>query len=104
MVRALCFVVVSLFVAIPSVAQWQKLPGPFGGYASTFNAIGNTVFAGTDDGLYSTSDYGEHWLPSGLQDSTVMDIFVVPLKGQTVLLATTSFTPLFQGTRTALSR
>src|SRR5438132_13417703 len=48
------------FISASLNAQWVQTPGPDGGSPSIIS-IGDTLFAGTDNGLFKSTDDGEHW-------------------------------------------
>jgi uncharacterized repeat protein (TIGR01451 family) len=69
--------IVFLFCIMFSVSvfsQWVKLPGPEGGCIFTVNKVGNQVWTGGCDGIYTSSDEGITWHKSGLVNGTVSDI------------------------------
>ena len=56
------FAVLFLLTTTPATAQWIQPEGPFGGEIRSIVKIGSTMFAGSDgDGVYSSTDKGEHW-------------------------------------------
>ncbi|MFZ4399591.1 MAG: T9SS type A sorting domain-containing protein [Bacteroidales bacterium] len=43
-------------------AQWQQTNGPFGGSVNCFAENGNSIFAGTEVGLFKSDNYGTSWV------------------------------------------
>jgi hypothetical protein len=47
-------------------AQWVQTNGPYGGRVNSFAVNGATIFAGTTDGIFRSSDNGAHWNTTGV--------------------------------------
>ncbi|MDZ7372472.1 MAG: T9SS type A sorting domain-containing protein [candidate division KSB1 bacterium] len=71
-----------------SAAQWIRTSGPNRGAVNCLAVGQSTLFAGTQGGVFATSDNGDHWtrLVQGLSDTTVRALLF-------------SGTKLFAGTR-----
>ncbi len=54
--------VLALAVPAPVSAQWVQTNGPYGGNINCVAATGNALFAGTNTGLYRSTDHGQSWL------------------------------------------
>ena len=65
-------------------AQWVQTNGPYGGKVSCFAVSDSTIFAGTYDGVYRSTDNGTSWteVNSGLPDTPFVLSFAV--SGSTV--------------------
>ena len=48
-------------VATVANAQWVQTSGPYGAKVTCMLTRGSTIFAGTQDGLYRSTDNGERW-------------------------------------------
>jgi photosystem II stability/assembly factor-like uncharacterized protein len=59
---------------------WEPTNGPYGGSCNVLKPINNEIYAGTDCGIFSTSDYGKTWnnksagLRTGYLCQYIMDI------------------------------
>jgi photosystem II stability/assembly factor-like uncharacterized protein len=63
----LCTLFLILVVlAQPLSAQWTKIDGSHGGSTRCLAVHGFDLFAGTDGGLFRSSDTGKHWIPVNL--------------------------------------
>jgi len=57
-----CFLIIVLILSISSVrAQWVKTDIPLDAHASSFVISGTTFFAGTDKGVFRSTDNGSSW-------------------------------------------
>ncbi len=73
-----------LMIAISSIsnqlmAQWIQTNGPEGGGVHCFTVIGTNLFAGTDGGVFLSTNNGDSWTPvnSGLWNPVVFSLLVV---------------------------
>jgi photosystem II stability/assembly factor-like uncharacterized protein len=60
----ICFAIFGLICGKDAFAQglhWQQTNGPFGGAASEFQVIGNSIYAGTQIGLFVSTDTAAIW-------------------------------------------
>ncbi len=57
----------------PVYAQWKETGGPWGGTIHCLAEQNNTLYAGTDNGVFISADKGLHWTPanSGFHNSVV---------------------------------
>ena len=71
----------------PLVAQWQNTHGPYGGNVYALAAIGQSLFAATDKGVYRSSNEGESWtaVNNGLVSKNVR---ALATSGSTILAGT----------------
>jgi|WetSurMetagenome_2_1015567.scaffolds.fasta_scaffold16044_1 photosystem II stability/assembly factor-like uncharacterized protein len=77
-------VYISLFAAAlfafanPLNAQWVQTNGPFGSYVSSFVLINNNLFAGTNGGVYLSTNNGDSWteVNNGLTNHSVRALAV----------------------------
>jgi photosystem II stability/assembly factor-like uncharacterized protein len=67
-------------------AQWLSL-GPGGGSINALAAAGDTIYAGTDAGVYETIDQGGHWTFCGLDTAGVIALLA---KGNILFAASRS--------------
>ncbi len=66
MIRKLIFILlIALSFATNVNAQWAQTNGPYGGAVTCFATIGTSLFAGTADGVYLSTDSGKTWTWSG---------------------------------------
>ena len=55
-------IAILLFTAVPrSFAQWKQSNGPYGGVINSVACVGNVMLAGTNSGLFRSSDGGNYW-------------------------------------------
>jgi len=59
-------------------AEWQQTSGPEGGYVHNLERNATTIYAGTENGLWSSSDEGQSWksVHPSLNDLRVVSQFV----------------------------
>jgi photosystem II stability/assembly factor-like uncharacterized protein len=75
--RFVRYFLIVFLIAVPCLtrAQWQQLPGPYGGQVYTFLDIagsnGGRIYAGTPDGVWLTTDHASTWRRAGLQGTMV---------------------------------
>jgi len=50
--------------AFQADAQWSQMNGPNGGSIKALITVGNRILAGTDNGLFISSDTGSNWKPA----------------------------------------
>ena len=62
-----------LFLTQLSFAQWVQTNGPLGGEVMCFMGIDTTLYAGTEIGVFRSTNWGSSWTPIGL------DVFVTSL-------------------------
>lgn len=57
-------VAILFFNSSLTYSQWNRLNGPYGGdiYDFAISSVGNFIVAGTSEGVYITSDFGENWI------------------------------------------
>ncbi|HEY3874110.1 MAG TPA: hypothetical protein VGM92_01420, partial [Candidatus Kapabacteria bacterium] len=55
-------ILVTLFSALPSRAQWVQTNGPNGGSFYTFTSSGTNLYAATLDSVFRSTDHGLHWM------------------------------------------
>jgi photosystem II stability/assembly factor-like uncharacterized protein len=61
-----------MFFPVVSFSQWVRTSGPEGGLISAIGTSGNSViFAAPSTGVYRSTDNGNHWTSSGLDDKPV---------------------------------
>jgi hypothetical protein len=56
MKKVLSLIVIFVLGALNAQAQWEQCKGPYGGKINCVAASGTIVFAGTDDGIYRSTD------------------------------------------------
>ena len=85
--RPIIFLVVAVSVVLPTMllSQWEPTNGPFGGPVNTMTMSGTTLFAGTNLGVYRSTDNGGRWVNPGL---TTLAINAFGLNGTTVFAGT----------------
>src|SRR5689334_3930706 len=76
MKKRILFIVFIFLFASPLYAQWQQV-GPLNAVVFGLGSFGNYIFAGTDKGLFRSSDAGKNWeaVNNGLTDSMQVGIF-----------------------------
>jgi photosystem II stability/assembly factor-like uncharacterized protein len=69
-------IVLALCVPLHVHAQWTRTSGPYGGAVLTLAASGETIFAGTGNGVYRSTDNGAHWteMDSGIANLNIQTI------------------------------
>ena len=85
--RPIIFLVVAVSVVLPTMllSQWEPTNGPFGGPVNTMTMSGTALFAGTNLGVYRSTDNGGRWVNPGL---TTLAINAFGLNGTTVFAGT----------------
>lgn len=62
--------------------QWVQGNGIYGGTVTALASSGNTLFAGTyKNGIYSSTDHGETWIQTGLNN---LDVQAIAISGNTI--------------------
>lgn len=69
--RCALVVAITLWVAAGSFAQWSPTAMPDGGIVYSLAVVDTTLFAGTANGIFRSSDYGASWSPAGFGDTTI---------------------------------
>jgi len=60
--RIFIIVIIILSFNYIAIAQWQQLPGPYGGEILCISSNNNKLYAGTNgSGLFVSCDYGQSW-------------------------------------------
>ncbi len=59
--RSVASLVSLLFFVSGTQAQWVQTNGPLGGSVGPFAVVGDRVFAGTTNGIFSSTDHGSTW-------------------------------------------
>jgi len=54
-------IIIGLLLVSVTHAQWTQTNGPVGGSVGPFAVLGNRVFAGTTNGIFSSTDHGTSW-------------------------------------------
>jgi photosystem II stability/assembly factor-like uncharacterized protein len=62
---------------VASAAWVQKSVGINPDAAECFAQIGSTIYAGTDDGVYKSTNGGDNWAPDGIGNREVRDLLAV---------------------------
>jgi hypothetical protein len=57
-------------------SQWIKTKGPYGGYVYSIVVSGSILLAGTEDGVYRSTNNGKTWQYSGLINNIVRSLIV----------------------------
>jgi hypothetical protein len=89
MKKIICLaLLVLLAVNRPAVSQWVQTSGPSGGSINALVASGTTLFAGTNEKVYRSTNSGQSWQPAS--SGMLMPIQIVKLKviGISVFAAT----------------
>jgi hypothetical protein len=55
-------------------AQWVKTNGPYGGDVFCLAKSGTNYFAGTETGVYRSTDKGANWTQAGLKEYYVYSL------------------------------
>ena len=74
-----------------SRAQWEQTNGPYGGVINSVACSGSVLFAGTNAGLYRSTDGGLNWSPVKLPNNPafpLLKIFRVRCAGGAVFVST----------------
>ena len=76
-----CVALLCCHIAGTAEAQWAQTAGPYGGQIRALALSGTDVYAGTNGGVYHTSNNGTSWNARGLGDKT---IFAIAFSGSTM--------------------
>jgi photosystem II stability/assembly factor-like uncharacterized protein len=89
----LILIILAYFFVSPARAQWMS-NGPFGGPAHSVIVLGGTVFAGTDNGVFKSTDMGQNWTGTSaiLQGKSVRSLIVC----DTVLFAGVNYNGVYR--------
>ena len=75
----LLVITIALFASQPAFSQnfWQRTNGPYGGtvYSLAINSSGH-IFAGTNPGVYRSTDNGGNWTYTGLTNTGVWSLAI----------------------------
>nr|HMT27780.1 hypothetical protein [Bacteroidia bacterium] len=63
-----------LIITFSCSAQWSKLPGPTGGSMNNVARVGNEIWAGSDGGIYISTNEGLTWQQSSIADGYVHNL------------------------------
>ena len=79
--------IILIFCSGFSQAQWVQTNGPYGGEILTLAINGNSVFAGTWNGVFLSTDSGSSWtsVNNGLTD---LEIELLYVDGNTIYVGT----------------
>ena len=55
------FLILVMLVALNASGQWVQTNGPSGGQVSCINGTGTTLFVGTYNGVFRSTNYGMNW-------------------------------------------
>jgi len=63
-------------VSLNSFSQWTQTNGPNGGLITAVIVKDSNIFIGTDLGIYTSSDFGNHWTPTnnGITDKRIRSL------------------------------
>ena len=80
----LCILTASIFFVN---AQWQQTNGPDGGYVQCIATNGSSIFAGTGDNIYLSTNNGSSW--TGVNNGITADsyIYSIVFSGSNVFAA-----------------
>ena len=73
----------------PCSAQWQQTNGPASQSVNALKIHGSNIFAGTNQGVFLSTDFGQTWIQeiTGLADTTTISSFAL---SDTIIFAGTS--------------
>ena len=80
--RTLCLPMLLWLIGSSAAAQWVPSNGPYGGYIYSLAANNTKTFAGTNSGVYRSTNNGETWLAAGL---TNFSVYALAIKGDSLL-------------------
>ena len=82
-----CVGVLCLFIGSSVQAQWMQTNGPYGGDIKCMTSIGNNIFAGTNAGVFRSTNSGAKWerVSIGLTNNDVTSLAVC---GTSILVGT----------------
>lgn len=75
--RNILLLIISItFISNFTFAQWVQTNGPFGGNIQCFGVSGTNLYAGTSNGLFLSSNYGNTWseISNGLTNRNIQAI------------------------------
>jgi beta-lactamase regulating signal transducer with metallopeptidase domain len=81
----LAFVLTARAGTNPSTGQWTKTNGPYSAMINCFAVSGKNLFAGTNGGVYLSTNDGASWNAAGLINT---DISALALSGENLFAAT----------------
>jgi hypothetical protein len=71
-----------------SNAQWIPTNGPYGGYIQALAANGNVVFAGTQNGVFISTNSGTNWTSANAGLPSYTDALSFAINGSNVFVGT----------------
>ena len=76
--QSICLALTIVLLCSLASAQWVQTNGPYGGTVSTIAVSGTSLFVGTDNGVYLSTNSGGNWTPvsSGLTTTSVLCLAV----------------------------
>jgi photosystem II stability/assembly factor-like uncharacterized protein len=90
----LLFVLIILTITNNTKAQWVQTNGPYGGVINCIGSNSWELFAGTNGGLYRSTDNGSSWkrvtIPSEIYRSPIVDIYDIYVRDSTVFISTSN--------------
>jgi photosystem II stability/assembly factor-like uncharacterized protein len=77
----LTYLIVFILLSIYNIvlqAQWIQTNGPFGGTVHCLTTSKTNIYAGTDYGIYRSTDLGINWIPTnnGLTNTNIVSLAV----------------------------
>ncbi len=71
MAKYVAIFVIMIILPTSAFAQWVRVDSGLPGKVYTLLAEGNNLYAGSDSGLFRSSDFGVNWAPAGFHDTTI---------------------------------
>ncbi|MCL5020125.1 MAG: hypothetical protein M1339_00355, partial [Bacteroidetes bacterium] len=86
------FIAISIVAgARPSFAQWEQSNGPYGGVINSVASEGNVMLAGTNSGLFRSTNEGTSWAPVlMIQDGEPQNVYALQTVDASIFAATSS--------------
>lgn len=89
-----------IFVSFETQAQWVKTNGPYLGFVHSLAAKDTIIFAGSNNGVYYSKDFGMNWFVN--QNPLNVDIISLAIK-DTIIFAGTGDYGIFRSTDNGLT-
>ena len=77
-------------------SQWIQTNGPYGGYVNCFTISGTNLFAGTNNGIFLSTNEGNSWIK--INNNSIDDYILALASKDTYLFACSGWSGVFRST------